>query len=173
MRVKSRTAGSPRPLTAQTGSEAPERGECLCTWAIMETFIKKWELGLAVSLQLLAMRELWVVLHNFRQSEVNEGARWEVTSQETKELQRQLLPLMRKRDELWNPRSSRCRLRSTQGLGCSQSCWQVGWQASAADFLKSKSARFLILSLRKVPFLFFKISLKVLVSFLAAVSAKI
>lgn len=101
------------------------------------------------------MRELRVVLYNFRYSGLNEEARWEVTSQETKKLQRQLLPLMRKRDELWNPRSSHCCLRSTQGLGCSWSCWQVGWQAPAADFLKSKSARFWILSLGKVPFFFF------------------
>lgn len=51
-------------------------------------------------LQLLAMREPLVVPYNFKHSGANEEAKQEVTSQQTKELQRQFLPLMRKKDEL-------------------------------------------------------------------------
>lgn len=49
------------------------------------------------------MRELQVVSYYFKHNGENEEAGQELTSEQTKELQRQLLPHTRKKDELPHP----------------------------------------------------------------------
>lgn len=105
-----------------SGSQAPERGKHLPTWAAFS-----WNRSLGS--QILCNEELQVVSYYFRHNGGKEVVRQELTSWQTKELQRQLLPHTRKKDKLPHPLFIMPQTGALRGLVQSRSYSQRGWRS--------------------------------------------